>query len=60
VRNLAAHFLGFRISKSARCSNWALDPLRPSQIDYVATDAWVGRELYCHLHALGWMPENHA
>ena len=49
LRNLAANLLGFRISKSAQCSNWEKDELSPQQIRYAATDAWVGRELYAHL-----------
>lgn len=49
LRNLAANLLGFRISKSAQCSNWEKDDLSPQQIRYAATDAWVGRELYARL-----------
>ncbi|MEF2230810.1 MAG: 3'-5' exonuclease, partial [Pseudodesulfovibrio sp.] len=41
LRNLAANLLGFRISKSAQCSNWAKDKLSPQQINYAATDAWI-------------------
>lgn len=46
VRNLAGIFLGCRITKGARTSNWAAATLTPAQIAYAATDAWVGRELY--------------
>lgn len=46
LRGLAAVFLGFRISKGAQTSNWAKDVLTPQQIQYAATDAWVGRRLY--------------
>lgn len=49
LRSLAASLLGFRISKSAQCSNWERDELSPQQIRYAATDAWVGRELYARL-----------
>lgn len=49
LRSLAASLLGFRISKSAQCSNWEKDELSPQQIRYAATDAWVGRELYALL-----------
>jgi thymidylate synthase (FAD) len=49
LRSLAAIMLGFRISKSSQRSNWAMDPLTPSQIVYAATDAWVSRELYVAL-----------
>lgn len=46
LRTLAAQLLGFRISKSAQCSNWEKSDLTIRQIRYAATDAWVGRELY--------------
>lgn len=46
VRSLAANFLGFRISKSARTSNWEREALAPAQIDYAATDAWVCLQLF--------------
>jgi len=46
LRGLAAVLLGFRISKGAQTSNWASAVLAPHQIQYAATDAWVGRQLY--------------
>lgn len=49
LRGLAAVLLGFRIAKGAQTSNWARDVLTPAQIQYAATDAWVGRELYLKL-----------
>lgn len=49
LRSLAAALLGFRISKSAQCSNWDNVELTPRQLLYAATDAWVGRELYLRL-----------
>ncbi|MBQ4616533.1 MAG: 3'-5' exonuclease domain-containing protein 2 [Mailhella sp.] len=49
LRTLSANLLGFRISKSAQCSNWENRELTPQQVKYAATDAWVGRELYFHL-----------
>ena len=49
LRGLAAVLLGFRIPKGAQTSNWARDVLAPAQIQYAATDAWVGRELYLKL-----------
>ena len=55
LRNMAANLLGFRISKSAQCSNWAKEKLSPQQINYAATDAWVSRELYVALAELGLM-----
>lgn len=53
LRNLAANLLGFRVSKSAQCSNWAARNLSQKQINYAATDAWVSRELYIKLKELG-------
>ncbi|MCK4839067.1 MAG: 3'-5' exonuclease domain-containing protein 2 [Desulfobulbaceae bacterium] len=49
LRGLAAVLLGFRISKGAQTSNWAKDVLAPHQVQYAATDAWVGRKLYLAL-----------
>jgi ribonuclease D len=46
VRNLAGMFLGARIPKGAKTTNWAARHLTPRQIAYAATDAWVCRELY--------------
>ena len=53
LRNLAAIFLGFRIPKGNRTSNWAAPRLNPAQIAYAATDAWACRELYLHFEAAG-------
>jgi ribonuclease D len=46
LRGLAAVFLGIRITKGAQTSNWSRDALTRQQIQYAATDAWVGRKLY--------------
>ncbi len=46
LRGLAAVFLGIRLSKGAQTSNWSKDVLTRQQIQYAATDAWVGRRLY--------------
>ncbi len=53
LRNLAASFLGFRIPKGARTTNWAAPRLTPAQIAYAAMDAWAGRELYLCFERLG-------
>ncbi|MBF0460494.1 MAG: 3'-5' exonuclease domain-containing protein 2 [Magnetococcales bacterium] len=53
LRSLSAHFLGFRISKRAQCSNWDNKELRPFQISYAATDAWVSREIYLAMEQRG-------
>lgn len=49
VRNLAAMYLGFRIPKGTKTSNWARSSLTRQQVVYAATDAWVCRELYLKL-----------
>jgi hypothetical protein len=46
LRNLAALFLGWRIAKGARTTNWSAPQLSARQIGYAATDAWASRELY--------------
>jgi ribonuclease D len=53
VRNLTGLFLGFRIPKGTKTSNWARARLTPQQIAYAATDAWACRELYLRFRALG-------
>jgi hypothetical protein len=52
VRNLAAIFLGARIPKGAKTTNWAARRLTPEQIAYAATDAWTCRELYVRFKEL--------
>jgi ribonuclease D len=52
VRNLAGIFLGARIPKGAKTTNWAARRLTPQQITYAATDAWACRELYLRFKEL--------
>jgi ribonuclease D len=52
VRNLAGIFLGMRIPKGAKTTNWAARRLTSQQITYAATDAWVCRELYVRFSEL--------
>ncbi len=52
LRGLATLLLGFRVSKASQTSNWAKERLTRAQIEYAATDAWVGRELYQKLQRL--------
>ena len=52
VRNLAGIFLGTRIPKGAKTTNWAARHLTPQQIVYAATDAWACRELYLQFKEL--------
>ena len=53
VRALAAMFLGFRVPKGTKTSNWAAPRLSSQQIAYAATDAWACRELYLRFETLG-------
>ncbi|HEU4352923.1 MAG TPA: 3'-5' exonuclease [Burkholderiales bacterium] len=53
VRSLAAIFLGFRVPKGSKTSNWARARLTPQQLAYAATDAWTCRELYVRFRTLG-------
>ena len=55
VRTLAAAFLGFRIPKGSKTSNWAAARLTPQQIAYAAMDAWACRELYLKFRELRWV-----
>ena len=52
VRNLAGIFLGMRIPKGAKTTNWAARRLTQQQIAYAATDAWACRELYLRFKEL--------
>jgi ribonuclease D len=56
LRNLAGIFLGFRIPKGTRTSNWAAAQLSAQQITYAATDAWACRELFLRFQSLGLLP----
>ena len=53
VRTLAALYLGFRIPKGTKTSNWAAPRLSAQQVTYAATDAWACRELYLRFRELG-------
>jgi ribonuclease D len=55
VRNLAGMFLGFRIPKGTKTTNWARPRLSPQQVAYAATDAWACRELYVKFRSLGYL-----
>jgi len=53
LRNLAGIFLGFRVAKGTKTTNWAAPRLTGQQIAYAATDAWACRELYLRFERLG-------
>ena len=52
VRNLAGIFLGMRIPKGTKTTNWAARRLTQQQVAYAATDAWTCRELYLRFKQL--------
>ena len=53
LRNLTGIFLGTRIPKGTKTTNWAAPRLSPQQVTYAATDAWACRELYLRFEGLG-------
>jgi ribonuclease D len=53
LRNLAGIFLGFRVAKGTKTTNWAAPKLTAQQINYAATDAWACLELYLKFKELG-------
>ena len=53
VRILTGLFLGFRIPKGTKTSNWSRPRLSTQQVTYAATDAWACRELYLRFRELG-------
>lgn len=53
LRNLAANFFQWRISKGPQCSNWGQPNLSARQVAYAATDAWIGREVCLKMCELG-------
>lgn len=58
LRNLAGMFMGIRIPKGVKTSNWAAPHLTAQQITYAATDAWACRELYLRFESLGLLRGN--
>ena len=58
LRNLAGMFMGIRITKGVKTSNWAAPHLTAQQITYAATDAWACRELYLRFEKLGMLVAN--
>ncbi|MEC8624507.1 MAG: 3'-5' exonuclease [Bdellovibrionota bacterium] len=46
LRGLCGLFLGMRLSKKAKLTNWENKFLSKAQIRYAALDAWVSREIF--------------
>jgi len=53
LRNMAGIFLGIRVAKGSKTTNWAAPRLTEQQVNYAATDAWACRELYLKFKELG-------
>jgi ribonuclease D len=54
LKNIAALFLGFKISKGQQLTNWENEILTPQQQIYAATDAWVCLEIYKTIETAGY------
>lgn len=59
LRNLAAIWLGVRISKKAQLSNWEKPDLDDSQLSYASTDAWICLQMYRTLAQRNLLPRAH-
>lgn len=46
LKGMTEEILNFTLSKKAKLSNWEAHDLKPDQLQYAATDAWIGRKLY--------------
>ena len=58
LRNLAAIFLGVRITKKAQLTNWERAVINLKQSLYAATDAWICLEMYIFLERENLLPKN--
>ena len=58
LRNIAAIFLGVRITKRAQLTNWERPVINSKQSLYAATDAWICLEMYLFLERENLLPEN--
>jgi len=58
LRNLAAIFLGVRITKKAQLTNWERPVINSKQSLYAATDAWICLEMYLFLERENLLPVN--
>lgn len=55
AKNLTAIFLNRRISKAQQTSNWEKSELTQAQLDYAATDAYLGLKVYEVFERIGWV-----
>ncbi|WMN10768.1 3'-5' exonuclease [Marivirga salinae] len=55
AKNLTAIFLNKRISKAQQTSNWEKSELTQAQLDYAATNAYLGLKVYEVFERIGWV-----
>ena len=53
-QNFGLILLKKRISKAQQTSNWEREQLTQAQLDYAATDAYLGLKVYEEFLKLGW------
>ena len=58
LRNLAAIFLGVRITKKAQLTNWERPVINSKQSLYAATDAWICLQMYLFLERKNLLSKN--
>ncbi|MCH5247682.1 MAG: 3'-5' exonuclease domain-containing protein 2 [Muribaculaceae bacterium] len=58
LARIFAIIFGKRISKSQRLTNWEADDLTEAQMNYAALDAWACLEIYTHLSAGHFSPDD--
>lgn len=46
LKGMTEEILNLTLSKKAKLSNWEAHDLKHDQLQYAATDAWIGRKLY--------------
>lgn len=49
LKGLTEEVLALTLSKRAKLSNWESSSLKRDQLQYAATDAWIGREIFVAL-----------
>lgn len=49
LKGMTEEVLNLTLSKKAKLSNWEARDLKGDQLEYAATDAWIGRKLYNEL-----------
>ena len=50
LKGMTEEILNLTLSKKAKLSNWEAHDLKQDQLQYAATDAWIGKKLYQKLN----------